>query len=237
MKLKAIVFCTTMIILGTINSYGQSQVLVERTKEELQGSILDQFQYILDKSYNYSSDNVPFEVIKNRYVLAFKIHLSDTLAVLKQQINLHNKIVDELNTQIDASKAQIKQLETTNSKLSTQTSSIDIIGVRIDKTYFKTIIAVLIVLLTLIIILLSNKLRKANDMVNQAKDEADEAQKEQERFRRTSMEREQKLKRELLNLSKESATTLSAQSASSAVSLKDTNTTKKSTTSKKTPKK
>ena len=237
MKLKAIVFCTTMIILGTINSYGQSQVLVERTKEELQGSILDQFQYILDKSYNYSSDNVPFEVIKNRYVLAFKIHLSDTLAVLKQQINLHNKIVDELNTQIDASKAQIKQLETTNSKLSTQTSSIDIIGVRIDKTYFKTIIAVLIVLLTLIIILLSNKLRKANDIVNQAKDEADEAQKEQERFRRTSMEREQKLKRELLNLSKESATTLSAQSASSAVSLKDTNTTKKSTTSKKTPKK
>ena len=237
MKLKAIVFCTTMIILGTINSYGQSQVLVERTKEELQGSILDQFQYILDKSYNYSSDNVPFEVIKNRYVLAFKIHLSDTLAVLKQQINLHNKIVDELNTQIDASKAQIKQLETTNSKLSSQTSSIDIIGVRIDKTYFKTIIAVLIVLLTLIIILLSNKLRKANDIVNQAKDEADEAQKEQERFRRTSMEREQKLKRELLNLSKESATTLSAQSASSAVSLKDTNTTKKSTTSKKTPKK
>jgi len=237
MKLKAIVFCITMIISGTINSYGQSQVLVERTKEELQGSILDQFQYILDKSYNYSSDNVPFEVIKNRYVLAFKIHLSDTLAVLKQQINLHNKIVDELNTQIDASKAQIKQLETTNSKLSTQTSSIDIIGVRIDKTYFKTIIAVLIVLLTLIIILLSNKLRKANDIVNQAKDEADEAQKEQERFRRTSMEREQKLKRELLNLSKESATTLSAQSASSAVSLKDTNTTKKSTTSKKTPKK
>ena len=237
MKLKAIVFCTTMIILGTINSYGQSQVLVERTKEELQGSILDQFQYILDKSYNYSSDNVPFEVIKNRYVLAFKIHLSDSLAALKQQINLHNKIVDELNTQIDASKAQIKQLETTNSKLSSQTSSIDIIGVRIDKTYFKTIIAVLIVLLTLIIILLSNKLRKANDIVNQAKDEADEAQKEQERFRRTSMEREQKLKRELLNLSKESATTLSAQSASSAVSLKDTNTTKKSTTSKKTPKK
>jgi len=237
MKLKAIVFCTTMIILGTINSYGQSQVLVERTREELQGPILDQFQYILDKSYNYSSDNVPFEVIKNRYVLAFKIHLSDSLAALKQQINLHNKIVDELNTQIDASKAQIKQLETTNSKLSTQTSSIDIIGVRIDKTYFKTIIAVLIVLLTLIIILLSNKLRKANDIVNQAKDEADEAQKEQERFRRTSMEREQKLKRELLNLSKESATTLSAQSASSAVSLKDTNTTKKSTTSKKTPKK
>jgi len=237
MKLKAIVFFITMIISGTINSYGQSQVLVERTKEELQGPILDQFQYILDKSYNYSSDNVPFEVIKNRYVLAFKIHLSDTLAVLKQQINLHNKIVDELNTQIDASKAQIKQLETTNSKLSSQTSSIDIIGVRIDKTYFKTIIAVLIVLLTLIIILLSNKLRKANDIVNQAKDEADEAQKEQERFRRTSMEREQKLKRELLNLSKESATTLSAQSASSAVSLKDTNTTKKSTTSKKTPKK
>jgi len=237
MKLKAIVFCTTMIILGTINSYGQSQVLVERTREELQGPILDQFQYILDKSYNYSSDNVPFEVIKNRYVLAFKIHLSDSLAALKQQINLHNKIVDELNTQIDASKAQIKQLETTNSKLSSQTSSIDIIGVRIDKTYFKTIIAVLIVLLTLIIILLSNKLRKANDIVNQAKDEADEAQKEQERFRRTSMEREQKLKRELLNLSKESATTLSAQSASSAVSLKDTNTTKKSTTSKKTPKK
>jgi len=237
MKLKAIVFCTTMIILGTINSYGQSQVLVERTRKELQGPILDQFQYILDKSYNYSSDNVPFEVIKNRYVLAFKIHLSDSLAALKQQINLHNKIVDELNTQIDASKAQIKQLETTNSKLSSQTSSIDIIGVRIDKTYFKTIIAVLIVLLTLIIILLSNKLRKANDIVNQAKDEADEAQKEQERFRRTSMEREQKLKRELLNLSKESATTLSAQSASSAVSLKDTNTTKKSTTSKKTPKK
>jgi len=237
MKLKAIVFFITMIISGTINSYGQSQVLVERTKEELQGSILDQFQYILDKSYNYSSDNVPFEVIKNRYVLAFKIHLSDSLAALKQQINLHNKIVDELNTQIDASKAQIKQLETTNSKLSSQTSSIDIIGVRIDKTYFKTIIAVLIVLLTLIIILLSNKLRKANDIVNQAKDEADEAQKEQERFRRTSMEREQKLKRELLNLSKESATTLSAQSASSAVSLKDTNTTKKSTTSKKTPKK
>ena len=142
MKLKAIVFCTTMIILGTINSYGQSQVLVERTRKELQGPILDQFQYILDKSYNYSSDNVPFEVIKNRYVLAFKIHLSDSLAALKQQINLHNKIVDELNTQIDASKAQIKQLETTNSKLSSQTSSIDIIGVRIDKTYFKIIIAV-----------------------------------------------------------------------------------------------
>jgi hypothetical protein len=84
---------------------------------------------------------------------------------------------------------------------------------------------------------LISKLKKANEIVEEAKSEAEAAQKEQEKFRRTSMEREQKLKRELLNLSKQNTSTISSSTNTTTSAPKKEAPKKSTTTAKKSPKK
>jgi len=244
MKLKAYILHLFLFCFGIQFSFGQSQSVVDRTKEELKSlnkiqnpSIEEQFQYILDKSYNYTADEIPFEVIKNRYILAFKENLTDSLALLQKKIKAHNSVVDGLHQQIRASTDTIKQLESDKSDLSTQTSTINILGIAIEKSLFKLIVLSVLIVLIIVVVVLISKLKKANEIVEEAKSEAEAAQKEQEKFRRTSMEREQKLKRELLNLSKQNTSTISSSTNTTTSAPKKEAPKKSTTTAKKSPKK
>lgn len=244
MKLKAFILYLFLLTFGIQFSFGQSQSIVDRTKEELKSlnknqspTLEEQFQYILDKSYNYSTDDIPFEVIKNRYILAFKEILADSLANLHQKINAHNSVVDGLHQQINTSADTIEKLEADKAKLSTQTSTINILGIAIEKSLFKLIVLGVLIALIIVAIVLISKLKNANEIVKEAKIEAEDAQKEQEKFRRTSMEREQKLKRELLNLSKQNTSTISSSTNTTSSTPRKEAPKKSTTTTKKTPKK
>lgn len=244
MKLKAFKLYLVLTCFGFQFSFGQSQSVVDRTKEELKSvneiqrpSIEEQFEYILDKSYNYLTDDIPFEVIKNRYVLAFKENLSDSLALLQQKIKAQKSLVDELYQQINASTNTIHQLESDKSDLSTLTSTINILGFAIEKSLFKLIVLSVFTVMIIVVVVLISKLKEANKIVEDAKSEAEAAQKEQEKFRRTSMEREQKIKRELLNLSKQNTTTISSRTNTKSSAPKKKAPIKSPTTAKKSPKK
>lgn len=237
MKLKAFTFSLFFLLLAAQFSFGQSQAAIDRTKEELSGPLEEQFQYILDNSYDYTTDDIPFEVIKNRYLQAFKAHLIDSLNQLQKQIDNHDNVVNQLNAQIDSSNQEIAAIKSTNQELSTKTTTISVLRFPIEKSLFKILVLVLIIILALVIFLLSSKLKSANEIVNDAKHQADKANEEQERFRRTSMEREQKLKREILNLNKKSTPTLSSNSSTSTVSKKEPTTKKKDSDAKKSSKK
>lgn len=244
MKLKAFTILFLFSLLFSQLTLGQSQSVVDRTKEELKNinetanpSIEQQFQYILDKSYNYSTDDIPFEVIKNRYILAFKEHLADSLAGLQQQIDNHQSVVDQLNSQIKSSSNTISTLETEKAELSEQTSTIAVFGLAIEKSLFKIIVLAVLVIFIVVVLILISKLKHANEVVENATQQAEDAQKEQEQFRRTSMQREQKLKRELLNLSKQNPSTISATTNSASPAPQKETPKKKSSTTKKTPKK
>lgn len=244
MKLKAFKLYLVLTCFGFQFSFGQSQSAVDRTKEELKSlneiqspSIEEQFEYILDKSYNYLTDDIPFEVIKNRYILAFKENLTDSLALLQQKIKAQKGLVDELYQQINASTNTINQLESDKSDLSTQTSTINILGFAIEKSLFKLIVLSVFTVLIIVVVVLISKLKEANEIVEEAKSEAEAAQKEQEKFRRTSMEREQKIKRELLNLSKQNTTSISSSTNTTSSAPIKKAPIKSSTTAKKSPKK
>ncbi len=215
--MRGFLFIFSFIFFLCVNSsYGQSQYLIEKSKEELQGPLLDQYEYMLDKSFNSSIDSVPFESIKVRYLKAFKIHLSDSLLKLETNILSLENNRDSLVKQLSKNQENLSKIQSENSRLLANQDHISLLGISLTKGGYHALVWSIIFALILIVVYLSSLVKKSRDEVKEVVEDAESSQKELDNFRRASMEREQKLNREILDLNKklekpfDSSTTKSA---------------------------
>lgn len=220
------------------SSWGQDSYLIERSKEELKGSILEQYEYILEKSYNSSIDSVPFENIKVRYLKAFRIHLTDSLKAFDTKINTLEDLNSQLENQLASSRSEFDKIEQENTRLNHQQESISFLGILFSKNTYHVLVWSLITLLVLLLAYLFSVIKKGKVEAKELVQEAHESQETLENFRRASMEREQKLKREILDLTKKVEKPIDATAVKkSSNSQSKTTTQAKEASIKKTPKK
>lgn len=225
-----------IFFLFVTSVHGQSQYLIDKSKEELQGPLLDQYQYILDKSFNSSIDSVPFESIKVRYLKAFEIHLSDTLQKLEKDILSLENERNNLGEQLNKNQEDLSKIQSDNSRLLANQESISLLGISLTKGSYHALVWSIIFALALIVVYLFSLIKKSKDQVKEVLEDAETAQKELDNFRRASMEREQKLNREILDLNKKVEKPFDSSSTKRAPKEKPESNTK-STDSKKSTKK
>ena len=65
-------FSLFMLVLIHHEILSQTQRDISRSKNELNVSLENQFELILSNGKDYTTDSIPFEVIKRRYLIAFK---------------------------------------------------------------------------------------------------------------------------------------------------------------------
>ncbi|MBD8487729.1 hypothetical protein IFO69_03105 [Echinicola sp. CAU 1574] len=193
-RISLIALFTCFIAVST--TFAQETVEQEAPKNSLNGGTIEsQFEYLNDASNNYQE----YKVVKKTNLDKIKSNILDSLKVFKDQIIEKNAKINEQN-------AEIKQLNTgienTKNELNTALEAKDsfpILGLQVYKTTYSTIMWSVIIALGIALAFFIFKYSKSHKVISQTRKDLTETKDEFENHRKNTLERERKLKRQLVD--------------------------------------
>ncbi len=185
--ISAILFASVFLVYAQSNS--------KKTIDLSQGSISDKFNEIYSKSGNYKE----YKVIKRFYFNQLKKQVLDSFAQEKAALKAANQNITELKNQIADLQNQLQQTHTQIAKLQSEKDSISFIGIPVEKSQYQWIVWTLIGLLTLALLYFIYLFKNSHKVTKAAKESLSKIEEEYNNFRSMALEREQLLKRQLLD--------------------------------------
>lgn len=157
------------------------------------GSVNNQFDYLINKSYKYKN----YKNVDINWLYNLKSNVTDSLSASKKLIsnnyhiiNTQKNTIDSLNTSLSLSKKSITNL--TNEK-----QSISFFGIQFSKAFFKSLLFSIIGILIILLVYFIARFKQSNTITIQTKDSLKELEDEFDVHRKTALEREQKVMRKL----------------------------------------
>jgi len=188
-KLWLFIFLFPVLLLSA-----QSKVNSKRI-DLSQGTINDKFEAVYSKSNNYQN----YKVIKKYVLIQLKKQVLDSLKKQKDlnriafenNQTLQQKITD-LESEIKSSNAKIQQLEHDK-------DSIGFLGIAVEKSRYQLIMWSLVTILVLALLYFIFMFKNSHQVTKTAKNNLLKIEEEYNNFRTNALEREQLLKRQLLD--------------------------------------
>ncbi|MFD0862305.1 tRNA (guanine-N1)-methyltransferase [Sungkyunkwania multivorans] len=157
------------------------------------GTIDDQFEFVIKKSSNWQE----FEVIKKTWMAQLRSHVNDTLAKNKLQFLAAQKTISEQQSQISSLKSSLEDTQSNLSSVTAERDNISFFGLATSKGVYKSIMWGIVAGLFALFLFFVFKFKNSNVITQEAKQNLAELEEEYEIHRRTALEREQKVRRQL----------------------------------------
>ncbi|XMO86705.1 tRNA (guanine-N1)-methyltransferase [Algibacter sp. AS12] len=184
--------------LISFNSFSQTTTEDDDQLSLYKGTIDNQFEYILKKSGNFKGTNgQPYEAVKLSMLLALRAHTLDSLKTVHKNLAETKAVVSSQAKEILALKANLSNtqsdLETTNS----EKNNMALFGMQMSKINYNVLMWSIIGALLALLILFIYKFKNSNAITRKANHNLAEIEEEFDEHRRTALEREQKVRRQL----------------------------------------
>ncbi|MEP3836694.1 MAG: tRNA (guanine-N1)-methyltransferase [Algibacter sp.] len=184
--------------LISFHSFSQTNTEDDDQLSLYKGTIDNQFEYILKKSGNFKGTNgQPYEAVKRSMLLALRAHTMDSLKTVHKNLAETKAVVSSQAKEISALKENLsntqKDLETTNS----EKNNMALFGMQMSKTNYNVLMWSIIGALLALLILFIYKFKNSNAITRKANHNLAEIEEEFDEHRRTALEREQKVRRQL----------------------------------------
>lgn len=161
-------------------------------------SIQQEFETIERKSTNYKSNGgIRYKVIRVSALEQIKAQIADSLTTSSQTINQLQNVITKHEKEVSALKSELDGTTRNLRAVSDEKDLMSLFGINMSKGTYKLIMAALILLLLLSLGLFVYKYRNGNFLTKQAKLALADVEQEFEQHRRRSLEREQKISRQL----------------------------------------
>ena len=157
------------------------------------GSVKNQFDYLIDKSYSYKD----YKNIKLNWLVTLKNNVSDTLAVSKKEILTNYKTINSQKTTIDNLRDSLVISEKNTTVLSNEKQSITFLGIQFSKSFFKTLMVLIICGLAALLTFFIIQYKQSYSIIKLVESNLKETEEEFETHRKRALEREQKVMRKL----------------------------------------
>ena len=167
----------------------QSQQTVQTFPNTVQG----QFQKLYKKSNNYQV----YKVMKKDAFLRLQKNILDSISVIKKD-GVSKQIT--INKQQETITSLENKISTINQDLSvsmTKEDNISLFGLQLNKTTYNTILWGIIASLLAGLLLFMYRFNSSNSLTKDAKKSLEKVELELEEYRKKSIEKEQKLRRQL----------------------------------------
>ena len=163
-----------------------------------EGSINDQFEYILRKSGNFKGTNgQQYEAVSRNLLLALQSHANDSLKTIREDLNKTLATIETQQKEINDLKSQLSNTQSTLDATNQEKNNMSLLGLQMSKTSYNILMWTIIAgLLTLLLIFIF-KFKNSNSVTKAAKKALAETEEEFEEHRRSALEREQKVRRQL----------------------------------------
>ncbi len=172
-----------------------AQTNSQKTPNLSQGSVSDKFNEIYSKSGNYKE----FKVIKRAYFNQLKTQVLDSFAKEKAALKEARQNITKLQNQITSLQNDLQQSKEQITKLESEKDSIVFLGIPVEKSRYQWIVWSIISVLILALLYLIYLFKNSHKITKTAKENLTKIEEEYNNFRSIALEREQLLKRQLLD--------------------------------------
>lgn len=163
-----------------------------------EGTIDNQFEYVLKKSGNFRGTNGQmYEAVKRNDLLTLKANAIDSLKTTYNKLNSSEKTVDSQKNEIEGLKSQLKDTQDNLQATNEEKDSMALFGMQMGKSSYNILMWTIIGVLLVMLLLFIYKYKNSNSLTKDAKFKLEEVETEFEEHRRTALEREQKVRRQL----------------------------------------
>lgn len=190
MKIRAtLLLMASVLIINT----GRGQETEEQKPSLDNGTLKSQYDYLIDESNDYQE----YKVIKKVWTSKFERSLKDSLDAFAQSKKEAAELAKSQVEKINALKAQLAGTQDSLATVNEEKNSIKLLGAPMEKSAYKTTMWSTIGVLVLLALILIFKFRSSNAASSLAKRNLTDVEEEFQEYKKRSLEREQKLRREL----------------------------------------
>ncbi|MBC2845503.1 tRNA (guanine-N1)-methyltransferase [Winogradskyella flava] len=195
--LKAAVILLVLFNLQSLNA--QASTDKDDEKYSLNsGTIDNQFEYIFRKSGNFRGTNGQrYEAVKTAWLLTLKAHVLDSLKTTYKNLEDSKATVANQAKEIEDLKGKLGNTQTILDQTNNEKNNMSLLGMSTSKTNYNVIMWSIIAGLAALLLFFIYKFKNSNSLTREAKHKLDEVETEFEEHRRTALEREQKVRRQL----------------------------------------
>ncbi|WP_299117192.1 tRNA (guanine-N1)-methyltransferase [uncultured Winogradskyella sp.] len=192
----------TVILIVTFSLQSiNSQTKKDEAEDQLsldRGTIDSQFEYIFRKSGNFKGlKGQKYEAVKYSSLLKLKANVLDSLKTTYKTLEDSENTVKTQAKEIEDLKAKLGNTESTLDQTNKEKNNMTLLGMQTSKTNYNVIMWSIIGVLLAFLLFFIYKFKGSNSATRDAKFKLEEVETEFEEHRRTALEREQKVRRQL----------------------------------------
>lgn len=197
--MKRIVSITATVIFAislSVNAQQQNQTTEQLSLDS--GTIDNQFEYVITKSSRWRDEKGRvYKVVRQNWLTTLKQHTLDSLNAVHKNLTNTQAIVDSHAAEISTLKANLTSTQNTLTATNEEKDSMSLFGMLMSKTGYNSLMWGIIAALLALLFFFIFKFKNSNSITKTANMKLTELEEEFDEHRRTALEREQKVRRQL----------------------------------------
>ncbi len=188
MKILNIIF----VFIFSASIFSQTKL----TKEQLNllpNTIENQFV----KTYHKAGSWQDYKMIKRGIFKSLQKNTLDSLSLIKKEIITKQKTINKQNNSITSLNEEVKRLNQELTDSLKNVNSISFFGILLEKSTYSTLVWSIILVLLILLSVFIYKFKNSHILTKNAKNNLLEVEEEFEEYRKKTLEKEQKLRRQL----------------------------------------
>lgn len=183
--------------LSTLGAFAQTNQEEESLSLD-SGTIDNQFEYVIQKSSSWRDERgQTYKVIKSNWLNVLKLHTLDSLKAIHKELFDTQTIVDNQSKEITDLKTNLTNTQDNLNKTNAEKNSMSLFGMQMSKGGYNGLMWTIIAALLALLLVFIYKFNNSNTVTKEAKRALSEMEEEFEEHRKTALEREQKVRRQL----------------------------------------
>lgn len=197
--MKSLKLCVLAILCISFHFSNAQQSQTEEPQQTIDdGTINDKFEYVLRKSGNFKGVNgAAYEAVKRSMFLRLQTHTNDTISTLKKNLSDTQQVVDTQAKEIEDLKSNLSTTQSDLTATNEEKNNMALLGMQTSKTNYNIIMWSIIGGLLALLLFFIYKFKNSNSITKAAKLKLAEVEEEFDEHRKTALEREQKVRRQL----------------------------------------
>ena len=193
MNLTKQLFFITIAFFLTLTSFSQTNDAQEDKLSLNSGSIDNQFEFVIRRSNSWQD----YKTVKKTWLYTLKSHTLDTLKAVHKDLADTQVVVKNQVKEIADLKLNLSNTQTDLDKTNTEKNNMALFGLQMSKSSYNVLMWSIIGGLLVLLLFFIYKFNNSNAITRKAKKNLAETEEEFEEHRKTALEREQKVRRQL----------------------------------------
>lgn len=196
--MKLIKYLTFTAILIAFSSTSFSQTPKDDNQTINSGTIDNQFDFLLRKSGNFRGTNGQmYEAVKRNMLLTLRANTIDSLKTVYKNLADTKAIVETQAKEITDLKANLSNTQVDLDKTNNEKNNMALFGMQMSKVSYNVLMWSIVGGLLALLLFFIFKFKNSNAVTKNAKHALAEIEEEFDEHRKTALEREQKVRRQL----------------------------------------